>query len=88
MDWGLRSLTAGERASFGGFFHTRVPGRGLGWGKRGALDTAFKKGAISPSLPISGSALHDSQKERLLKVFSGSASLNQTSLTPDEWPDW
>ena len=59
----------GGGASFGGFFHTWVPGCGLGWGKRGTLDTAFKKGALSPSLPSSGSALHDSQKERLLKVF-------------------
>lgn len=72
--------------SFGGFFHTWVPGRGLGWGKRVTLHPAFKKDAISPSLPSSGSAFHDSQKERLLKVFSGSASLNQTSLIPDEWP--
>ena len=33
MDWGLRSLIVGGGASFGGFFHTWVPGCGLGWGK-------------------------------------------------------
>ena len=42
---------------------------------------------VSPSHVRAGSALHDPESERLLKVFWGSASLNQASLTPEGLPD-